>query len=65
MKSKVRYINYHGVESNEILKAEPYEAIKFICKLRNITFEASRLIGIKNGFEYSFDNKNIIQAYQI
>jgi len=65
MKSKVTLIFPNDKEQIDIVQADPYESIKFICRLRKIVFETSKIVRIGNEYEYPIRNGNIIHARQI
>jgi hypothetical protein len=49
-------------EKSEIIQADPFNSLKFICRLKKIAFEESKLVGIGNGYEYPIKGNIVIQS---
>lgn len=65
MKTKIVVSYPNDIEQSEIIQAEPFESLKFICKINKTNFEISKLVNVGNGYEYPVRNNIIIQAKKI
>lgn len=65
MRTKVIVSYPDDREQTEIVQGDPFDSLQFICRLKKIAFQTSKIVNIGNGYEYPIGNNVIIQASQI